>query len=266
MNILRIWVVLLLAVSGGSFAQSVTPAATNPNSDAEAVALAKKVQAALSSAQVSDLLINAEAASTAGSTKTSGTATLSAKGLLESRIEVAAGAASRSEIRNDNNGPDGQWIGLDGARHSMSMDNCWGPAAWFAPYALAQSMSGANVVLHYVGQEKRNGLSVEHVQLHRSNTAADPTLKGALETFSAVEVFLDPSTFLPVALAFNVHPDDNAGLNIPVEIRFSDYRSIGATVVPFHIQRFVQGVLNLDLTVTSASANTGLTDGSFALQ
>jgi hypothetical protein len=54
--------------------------------------------------------------------------------------------------------------------------------------------------------------------------------------------------------------------DIPVEIRFGDYKSVNGFLVPFRIQRVLQGMLNLDLTVTSATVNVGLADSDFALQ
>ncbi len=60
-----------------------------------------------------------------------------------------------------------------------------------------------------------------------------------LQHLSQVEIYLDSGTLLPVALAFNIHPDNDAGLDIPLEMRFSDYRYVSGAQVAFHIQRRV---------------------------
>lgn len=261
----RIPAVLLLSVSIGVPIQGSAQTTANTTSDPQAVQLASQAQAATSAAQVTDILVTSTAQWTVGGTQASGAATLKAKGLMEGRLDIAAGAVSRSEIRNDTNGPGGQWIAADGSAHPMSIHNCWGPPAWFAPYAVAQAMSDADVVLRYIGQETRNGVSVEHLQLHRTNTETDARLAADLERLSTVDVFLDSSSYLPFAVVFNIHPDDNYGRDIPIEVDFAEYRSVSGVLVPFHIQRLMQGVLNLDLTVTSASINSGLADSDFAL-
>lgn len=263
---LKIYPLFLLSAFVFLPAQGTTQTTANMASDPQAVVLANQAQAAIASGPVSDVLLHANAHWIAGSTSASGAATLRAKGAAEARLDLAAGAVTRSEIRNDANGPSGQWIGPDGARHPLALHNCWGPAGWFAPHALVQAMSGPNAVLRYVGREPRNGLSADHVQLHQTSTAKNSQLARDLEKLSAVEIFLDASTHAPVAVLFNIHPDSDDGRNIPVEIRFSDYRNVSGALVPFRIQRLLQGVLNLDLTVTSANINSGLADSEFALE
>ena len=50
---------------------------------------------------------------------------------------------------------------------------------------------------------------------------------------------------------------------LSTEIRFGDYRLVHGVEVPFHIQRFENGGLLMDVTVTGASFNTGLPDDIF---
>jgi hypothetical protein len=230
------------------------------------VALTGQAETAVSGLPVSDLLLNADVLWIVGGTRASGTATLKAKGANQARLDIATGTVSRSEIRNDANGADGQWIGSDGARHPIALHNCWTLAPWFAPHALVQAMSGSNAVLRYVGRETRNGIPADHVQFHPASTEKNPRLAQELEKLALSEVFFDASTHLPAALLFNTHPDNDDSRDIPVEIRFADYRDVDGVMVPFHIQRYLQGVLNLDLTVTAAAINHGLADSEFALQ
>src|SRR5205807_816317 len=101
-----------------------------------------------------------------------------------------------------------------------------------------------------------------------------------LQRLSQFDIFLDSATFLPVAVAFNIHPDNNALLDIPVEIRYSDYRSVGSGVgpnvgpgfslasspqAPFHIEKFLNGSLSLDLQFSTVTLNSGLTAADFSL-
>jgi len=52
-------------------------------------------------------------------------------------------------------------------------------------------------------------------------------------------------------------------VEIPVEVRFADYRSVNGIDVPFHIQRLQNGSLMMDIAVTGASFNTGLSEDTF---
>ena len=67
------------------------------------------------------------------------------------------------------------------------------------------------------------------------------------------------TTFLPSAYRYAIHPDNDAQVNIPVEIRFSNYQISNGIKFPFHIQRFVNGMPDLDITVTSVVINSDLT-------
>jgi hypothetical protein len=69
------------------------------------------------------------------------------------------------------------------------------------------------------------------------------------------DLYLDPVTYLPAILSYNLHPDKNAAADIPVQITFTDYQAVNGVSIPFRIQRYINGVLNLDLTVTEAFVN-----------
>ncbi len=80
-----------------------------------------------------------------------------------------------------------------------------------------------------------------------------------------MDLYLDANSLLPSALAFNIHPDKNSSVDIPVEIRFGAYQSFKGTWVPTRIQKYLQNSLVVDLTVTSATANSGVSDSAFTL-
>lgn len=75
---------------------------------------------------------------------------------------------------------------------------------------------------------------------------------------SGVDIYLDSASLLPDEIDFNAHADNDENTNFPVEIHFSNYQAVNAFVVPFRIQKFFNGSLLLDVTVTSAAFNTGL--------
>jgi len=52
-------------------------------------------------------------------------------------------------------------------------------------------------------------------------------------------------------------------LDIPVEIRFSDYRPVSGAQIPFHVEKFLNNTLLLDLQFTNAQLNSGLSASLF---
>jgi hypothetical protein len=68
------------------------------------------------------------------------------------------------------------------------------------------------------------------------------------------DLVVAPATSLPQYAFFTVHPD-NPGIHadIPVEIAYSNYQSVSGVMIPFHIQRYVNGSLVLDLVIATAA-------------
>src|SRR5436190_719013 len=80
-----------------------------------------------------------------------------------------------------------------------------------------------------------------------------------------IDLYLDTTTLLPAALTFNIHPDNDMGLDLPVEIRFCDYRQVNGAQIPFHVQKSLNGSSLLDLQFQTVTLNSGLTPGAFSL-
>jgi hypothetical protein len=149
----------------------------------------------------------------------------------------------------------------------MSQHNQMTSPTWFEPaIALRAFASSQNQTVSYVGRETRNGLSVDHLRVFQQFPDVPNDIAPLLQHLSQTEIFLDSSTFLPVALAFDQHPDKDAGLDIPVEVRFSDYRAVNGVQVPFHVQRYLNNSLILDIQLQTATLNSGLTASAFAIQ
>lgn len=80
-----------------------------------------------------------------------------------------------------------------------------------------------------------------------------------------MDFFLDATTLLPAAATFNIHADNDAGRDFPIEVQFSDYRNTNGVQIPFHVQKFLNNGLILDLQFSSATVNTGLAATEFAV-
>jgi len=252
---------LILVGSTFLFSQNQPPA-----SDSQAVTLAQKSVAALTGGvSISDVALSGNAIWTTGPDTETGTATLSALGIGESRIDLALPSGTRTEIRDASTGtPLGKWVVPSGTSGKFVFHNCQTDAAWFYP-ALGSLAGGRNVVFSYIGQESRNGATVQHI---RSYVYPSVQFIGATPNFqqlSTEDFYLDVTTFLPVALTFSAHPDSDTSRNILVEINFLDYQAVNGVTVPMHIQKYMGGTLLMDLTVSRAAFNTGIPSSTFSV-
>jgi hypothetical protein len=66
---------------------------------------------------------------------------------------------------------------------------------------------------------------------------------------------VDPVSFLPAVLSYSIRPDNGAPISIAIEIHYSNYQAINGVQIPFTIQRYVNGSLQLEVDVTSAQVN-----------
>lgn len=227
-----------------------------------------------------DVTLEGTANYIAGSDLESGSFTLLVKGNHESKLTLNLSGGTRQEIRGvapvsspassgataATSSSPGVWVGADGVKHAMALHNCWVDASVLFPaLSLQWASSDPQVTLVDAGPTLRDGATVDHLRLTRTLPGLSPAMTAEIQSLSAVDIYLDPATHLPVALEFNTHPDNTLTINIPVEIRFSDYRRVNGVQVPFHIQKFLQRTLTLDLAVTSATINAGLRDSDFGL-
>jgi len=90
------------------------------------------------------------------------------------------------------------------------------------------------------------------LNLRQSSTFHSPHSASLMAHLSSVDLFLSPATYLPVAAKFATHPDRSSNIDIPVAVTYSDYRQISGVEIAFHIQKFINGTLVLDITASSA--------------
>ena len=242
------------------------PQSSAVTSDPQVLSILMQASLALTGGTpVNDATLTGTATSTAGSSRETGTVTLIFAGSFFSRIDLQLDSGSSSQIRNDSAGPNGGVVDPQGRYLQVPTHNCFNPPAWFSPLGWVQAGLTKNAVLSYVGKETRADVAVDHLRSYLAVDAANPNaeLKQKLTTF---DLYLDASSHLPVAVEFNTHPYDDAGRDIPSEVRFSDYHLIGQVRIPFQIQNLSQGSLQLEIAVSSAKTNSGLSSALFQLQ
>jgi hypothetical protein len=260
------FLISLLTLANGNFLFSQNQA---PVSDPQAVALANLALSALTNGvAVSDVTLSGNATWIAGSDKETGPATLQAKGAGESRIDLKVSGGTRTEVHNDTPGsPQGESIAPDGTVQPWPQHNCWINGGWFFPaLSILAATPDPSVIFTYVGVESRDTGSVQHLRAYRYLASKKPGLVALVTSLSTEDIYLDSTSFHPVAFIFNTHPDDDEATNISVEIDFSDYQLVSSAQIPMHVQKLINGGLAVDIAVTNAVVNSGLSDDLFAIQ
>lgn len=143
----------------------------------------------------------------------------------------------------------------DQSRDSATHARASQPAepAWFFPAWGRWQQTPPGITLTDLGACTHNGVAARHLHLAGAGGG------------EISDVFLDPSTGLARAVQFTLAADNGRGPGLAVEVRYSDYRLTGGAEVPFQVQRYYNGVLNLELTLDSATFGGALPDAEFTL-
>ncbi len=244
------------------FLTTASFAQTAAVSDQQALSLAQKsITTLVGNTSLSDVRLQGNVIAIFGVDSETGTGTFEVKGTGESRVDLNLDKQVRSDVRSFTGGlPNGAWKRDAANSETYALHNCWTDAAWFFPglSALAQT-SNSSFIFQYLGQQKHGSVNAEHLRIFQQGPGAIPRL-------STMDFYLDAVSLLPLAVGFNQHPDNDLLTDIPIEIEFANYQPVNGVQVPFHFQKLFNGGVMLDITVTSAVLNTGLSDGVFTLQ
>jgi hypothetical protein len=223
----------------------------------------------------------------AGSDDETGTATLLAMAGGYSKVNMNFASGPRNEIRTPSgiplagaipaqapattqgSQPVGAWSGPDGVIHGIAQNNMLNDPIWFFPaFTVARLTELPDSVLSYIGPETLNGEAVVHIavsQQFASVSSSAPQIAALLNHLSQMNIYLDATTLIPAAISFNTHPADNGYFDVFTEILFSNYQAVNGIRVPFHVQKFMNYGLVLDLQFSSILPNSGLTAAQFQL-
>lgn len=226
--------------------------------------LISQLAAAFSGGQVVEQVqLYGDATWYAGSLEDSGTVSLTASTSGSSSVQLAlTTTGQRTEIATGTRaGASCQWAGADGVAHEIKSGSCLRPVLWFLPALSLQpalAPSNLSAVDLGVGPVGTGTTSYRHLrsQLVIAAQPGQPSTIATLMTgLSTTDIGLDTVSLLPAVLAYSVHPDNGAPVSIAIEIHYSDYRTVSGVQIPFHIQRYVNGFLQLDILVSSAAVN-----------
>lgn len=216
---------------------------------------------------ITDITLTGTAHRFDGSTDETGTVVFKALATGEASAEFSYPSGTRSEVRaNSSQGPVGIWSNADGTSGAIPLHNLLVDSGWFSPTLMLSRLSASgDVLVSSLGLETRSGVPVQHLSISKQFPNLPSRISADLQRLSQVQLYLDASTSLPVSVSFSTHPDADAGRDISVELQFSDYQAVNGAQVPFRIQKYVNGGLNLDFQLQKADLNSGLSVNSFSV-
>ncbi len=192
----------------------------------------------------------------AGSLEDVGTATLTASATGAATMQLSlATKGSWTESQSDFGANTScQWTANDGAVHEGNYLNCIRPVTWFLPSISLQptlipaGIGVADLGTGVIGQESCRHIQSQAVLSQITGKLLLPRSVAA----STTDIGVDPSTLLPSILQYQMRLDDDGHTEMIVEIHYSNYQSVGGVTIPFLIQRYINGTLQLEIHVNSA--------------
>jgi len=206
----------------------------------------------------------------------SGTVTFVALASGRGEATVTTPAGTRTEIRDVSSGtPTLVETGLDGNTYSVTTQSAATPhPAWFFPaFVMNSGLSSSAYASSYVGQETQNGASVQHLAIWLL-PVGQPASSRFPQALTQQDIYLNPTSLLPVSMSFTVHPYDPTSPNREYvryhgssvdslqEVTFSDYQQVEGRQVALHIHTKIQTqfiTILSDTQFTSVAFNTGAT-------
>lgn len=194
----------------------------------------------------------------AGSTVDSGSATLTANASGQASMTLSLdskGAWTESQTAFGS-GMTCQWSGADGVPHQGDFLNCLRPVVWFLPsVSLQEALLAPALSVTDLGVGELDSGSYRHLQAAAALPDVPSDLAPSISQWSTTDIGLDPSTLLPTVLSYAVRPDSGAATPVAIEVRYSNYQRVSGVMIPFSIERYVNGSLQLDIEIASAQIN-----------
>jgi hypothetical protein len=232
----------------------------NPStSSVDATAVLTQIGNAFSGGKpVSTITLSGNATWHSGSGQDTGTATLTATASGAAQMQLSltkkgSWTESQSAVAY---GMDCQWTGADGITHSGDVMNCLKPVVWFLPtISLQPSSLSPDIGFADLGVGPVASGSHRHLQSQAVLSDMPSKLLTQSMQASTMDMGFDPTTLLASVLTYHIHPDNGAQVSIPIEVHYSNYQKVSGVEIPFTIQRYVNGSLQLELEISSAQIN-----------
>jgi hypothetical protein len=193
----------------------------------------------------------------AGSTSDTGTITLTTgtDGSNQAKIQLSEGQRKETQTALTNQ-RSCAWSGPDGVEHDSSSSTCWPALVWFLPQITLNPVQLPTILgtdyrgLSTTPKGTSAYLLVNQLVINAGKTP--PSFTSWIMEQSKTSLYVDLATLVPIVLAYKVLADSGSA-TIPVEVRYSNYRTLSGLTVPGHIERYLNGSLELAIDINEVS-------------
>lgn len=189
-----------------------------------------------------------------------GSVMVKSRGARQVRIDADLPEGRRRTIVNHGSG---SLIEATGRKTPIPAQSAADLGGMTIPYLLLlAAIEEPTTQIDYLGVVTHNGASVHDIRVEQVYTPQrDPT--GAQSARDAHDIFIDPDTFLVIAISDQIHFHRIGAEGIPHEIQYSNYKQEMGSVIPLTISETVRGVTGMTIQLSQVNFNQGLTDSDF---
>jgi hypothetical protein len=133
----------------------------------------------------------------------------------------------------------------------------------FPLLALAHWLKSPDLDLQTVGAETVEGKQVNHISVKKRDiTNTSSLFERARAEAIRCDLFTDVETNIPLRIRYYEHPGDWR-ISVPVDLEFSDYRSLNGVLFPFTVTRYVREQKISQIQYRSVDFNVVVGDDQF---
>ena len=205
---------------------------------------------------VHSVALDGSATWTAGSLRESGSASLQASSDGSSSVQLTLDTASRTE-RHDafSASRKCQWTDNKGAQHDLQGPDCRAAIPWFAPVLFFKLGAHFADLLSVTdeGLVTRGTSSYREISAVTNVPSPSAHMAKFLTDGTRMNMLFDPETLLPASVEYSQHSDRDWSQSVKVRVAYSDYQTVSGVPVPYRIDKYVNGVLQLSVIVSTVS-------------
>ena len=127
---------------------------------------------------------------------------------------------------------------------------------------VASALSDSTCKMQFLGEESLNSGAAQRVRIWvEPDDGSEPRISKLL---TQADFWFDSTSQQIVRARTYIFSPEIIENRSPVDVYYSDFRTIGSTKVPFKAVRFIEGTKYQDVVVTSVALGAGNTDADFA--
>jgi len=128
-------------------------------------------------------------------------------------------------------------------------------------HLIAGALNNPDLAAQYIGLENLDGASVHHIRIWNT-FSSQPDLRSLAE-FTAQDIWVDGTTYLPRKLSYERRAGSGAVPHIRMEVYYSNYQNVSGVLYPFLVQKSLNGTPWATIAIQNVALNTGLSDSDF---